>query len=103
MTKEGEEEVLRRADEKVGDGKLIDPCNLARVIVSPRRRARHTCELFLGEEITNSPRCTQSADIDEWDHGDYEGKTTKEIQAIAAPAAPNKRWSIWTDGCPNGE
>ncbi|KAF1351541.1 phosphoglycerate mutase-like protein, partial [Lizonia empirigonia] len=103
LNKKGEEEVIRLANEKVGNGKLIDPCNVACVIVSPRKRARHTCELFLGKETTNSPKCIQSADIDEWDHGDYEGKTTEEIQAIATPAASSKCWSIWSDGCLNGE
>ena len=33
----------------------------------------------------------------EWDYGDYEGTTTKEIRA----KIPN--WELWRDGCPNGD
>ena len=33
----------------------------------------------------------------EWDYGDYEGITTRQIRE----KIPN--WSIWTHPCPNGE
>ena len=33
----------------------------------------------------------------EWDYGDYEGLTTAEIRK------ERPDWSLWTDGCPNGE
>jgi broad specificity phosphatase PhoE len=33
----------------------------------------------------------------EWDYGDYEGTTTKEIRK----QVPN--WDLWRDGCPNGD
>ena len=36
-------------------------------------------------------------DLMEWDYGDYEGKTSKEI------AAMRPDWSLWRDGCPGGE
>jgi broad specificity phosphatase PhoE len=36
-------------------------------------------------------------DLREWDYGDYEGITTPEIQER------HPGWSLWRDGCPNGE
>ena len=62
------------------------------VLVSPMLRARDTCRLAGFDSL---------AQIDpylrEWDYGDYEGRTTPEIQA----AAPS--WSLWRDGAPHGE
>jgi broad specificity phosphatase PhoE len=63
-----------------------------RVLVSPARRARETCELCGlggGAQVRE--------DLLEWDYGDYEGRTTAEIQA----GRPD--WSLWRDGCPGGE
>jgi broad specificity phosphatase PhoE len=65
---------------------------LQRVLVSPLRRARETCELCgLAEqaEVLN--------DLHEWDYGEYEGLTTAEIHAL------RPGWSLWRDGCPAGE
>jgi broad specificity phosphatase PhoE len=64
----------------------------ALVLTSPLERARKTCELAgLGE----------NAEIDrnlmEWNYGEYEGLTPKQIDA----QAPG--WMIFTDGCPGGE
>jgi broad specificity phosphatase PhoE len=62
------------------------------VLVSPLRRAVETCELCgLGESAQLRD------DLREWDYGDYEGLTTKEIHA----SRPS--WDLWTDGCPGGE
>jgi broad specificity phosphatase PhoE len=63
-----------------------------RVLVSPLRRARETCELCgLGD------RAEVCEELHEWDYGEYEGLTTAQIQ--------EKRpdWSLWRDGCPGGE
>jgi len=63
-----------------------------RVLVSPLRRARETCELCgLGE------RAEVCESLHEWDYGDYEGLTSAEIHAQRAD------WSLWRDGCPGGE
>jgi probable phosphoglycerate mutase len=62
----------------------------ALVLASPRLRARETAALA-GLEPELDP------DLVEFDYGDYEGRTTKEIRA----ARPG--WSLWTDGAPGGE
>ncbi|HSF01912.1 MAG TPA: histidine phosphatase family protein [Solirubrobacterales bacterium] len=64
----------------------------ALVLTSPLRRAAETCELAgLGAEAQLRDQ------LREWDYGDYEGITTAEIQ-LRRPG-----WSLWRDGCPNGE
>jgi probable phosphoglycerate mutase len=63
-----------------------------RVLVSPLKRARETCDLSgLGE------RAEVLDDLHEWDYGEYEGLTTDEIRA----RRPD--WELWRDGCPGGE
>jgi broad specificity phosphatase PhoE len=64
----------------------------ARVLSSPLQRALETCRLAgLGDQVETT------ADLVEWDYGDYEGITTVEIRA----EQPN--WYLWRDGCPHGE
>lgn len=62
------------------------------VLVSPRQRARQTCELAgLGAAARTEP------DLAEWDYGEYEGLRSAEIiQRVPG-------WNIWHDGCPGGE
>ena len=62
------------------------------MLVSPRRRARDTCELagFGGVGRVDD-------DLREWDCGDYEGLTLPEIHA----SRPG--WQLFRDGCPGGE
>lgn len=64
----------------------------ALVLSSPLQRARTTCELagFGG-------RAEIDRDLMEWDYGDYEGLTPKQIQT----RAPD--WLLFRDGCPGGE
>ncbi len=64
----------------------------ALVLVSPLRRARETCELAgLGDAAVIEP------DLAEWDYGEYEGLTNKQIRE----RSPG--WLIFRDGCPGGE
>jgi broad specificity phosphatase PhoE len=66
--------------------------SFAAVLVSPSSRARETCGLSgLGDGAR------ERADLLEWDYGAYEGLTTAEIRS----ARPD--WSLWRDGCPDGE
>lgn len=62
------------------------------VLVSPRLRARQTCELA---GLSGASRV--EPDLAEWDYGDYEGQRSLEIQAI------HPHWNVWRDGCPHGE
>jgi broad specificity phosphatase PhoE len=66
--------------------------SFARVDTSPLSRAQETCRLAgLGERA----RVTDA--LLEWDYGEYEGITTKEIRQ----GRPD--WYLWRDGCPGGE
>lgn len=40
--------------------------------------------------------------IREWDYGDYEGLTSKQIREQRAERGEGA-WDIWRDGCPGGE
>jgi broad specificity phosphatase PhoE len=85
LTEEGERRA-RRLRERL-DGLKFD-----RVFTSPLQRARHTCALAgFGD------RAVVDADLLEWNYGDYEGRTTKEI------LGQRPDWLLFRDGCPNGE
>jgi len=60
------------------------------VLTSPYERAKKTCELAGFEGIIEN-------DLVEWNYGDYEGMTTKQIQ-IEIPD-----WSVFKYGCKGGE
>lgn len=62
------------------------------VWASPRQRARETAEgAGLAEALQIEP------DLAEWDHGDYEGRTSADIRH------ERPGWFMFKDGCPNGE
>ncbi len=69
---------------------LVDR-DFAAVLSSPRERALRTAALA-GLAVTGVDE-----DLVEWDYGDYEGITTKEIRA------DRPGWDLWRDGCPGGE
>lgn len=63
-----------------------------RVLVSPRLRARQTCEL-----AGSGAASKIEPDLSEWDYGHYEGLRSADI------CRENPGWNIWRDGCPGGE
>lgn len=89
-----------------GAGRLIDPSKLAHVFVSPRKRAGRTWEIFVYEGgMSDEVKVEKTEDIAEWNYGDYEGKLTKEIEAMRKSRGLDKEkpWDIWRDGCEGGE
>ncbi|BCY07916.1 histidine phosphatase family protein [Actinoplanes sp. L3-i22] len=84
LTAEGEAQA-RRAGERLGGRKF------AAVLASPRKRALRTAELA-GLTVTEV-----TEDLAEWNYGEYEGITTKQIRV------DRPDWSLWADGCPGGE
>lgn len=62
-----------------------------KVLSSPLKRARRTAELAGFEQPETDP------DLMEWDYGTYEGKRTSDIREV------RPGWSLFQDGCPNGE
>lgn len=75
---------------------LLEPLSakkrFALVLTSPLDRARTTCELAgLGE------RAEVDRDLMEWNYGEYEGQTSKQIHA------KSPEWMLFRDGCPGGE
>ena len=85
LTDDGRREAERLRSALVGR-------RFTRVLASPLQRAAETCRLAgLGD------RAETTDALLEWDYGDYEGITTKEIRA----ARPG--WFLWRDGCPGGE
>ena len=72
----------------------LRPADFQLILSSPRRRARHTAELA-GFNGPYEPEISE--DLVEWNYGDYEGKTSAEINE----SVPG--WTIWTHPVPNGE
>jgi len=70
----------------------LDGLSFAHVFSSPRRRAQRTCELAgLGARMQVEP------DLAEWDYGDYEGLTSRQIDER------RPGWDVFEDGPPGGE
>ena len=69
----------------------LDPSEFGLVLTSRRMRARKSAELagFTDYEVTD--------DLQEWNYGDYEGKTSAQIRE------DHHGWRLWFNGVPNGE
>ncbi|MGI4828307.1 MAG: histidine phosphatase family protein [Janthinobacterium lividum] len=65
----------------------------AAVYTSPRQRAQETCRLAGFGEVLQT-----NDDLQEWNYGEAEGKSTKQMREIHGPA-----WSVWTDHLNGGE
>lgn len=85
LTEHGRE-VARRLRPALAD------VQFTRVLVSPLRRARETCEL-----AGLTAQAVIDRDLMEWNYGEYEGLTAAQI------AARRPGWNIFRDGCPGGE
>ena len=73
-------------------GQRLRDIQFARVLTSPRQRARRTCEL-----AGPGPAAEIEPDLAEWDYGDYEGRCSADI----CKGRPD--WNLFRDGCPCGE
>jgi broad specificity phosphatase PhoE len=84
LLREGEERARSLRPRLAGD-------RFTRVYSSPLQRALKTAVLAGFPEPEPEPLLV------EWDYGDYEGITSRQIHE----ARPD--WDLWRDGCPNGE
>jgi broad specificity phosphatase PhoE len=73
-------------------GQRLCGIRFAHILVSPRQRARKTCELAglgVGAEV--------DPELEEWRYGVYEGQRSVDIRKT------NQGWNLFRDGCPGGE
>jgi broad specificity phosphatase PhoE len=73
-------------------GESLRGCEFALVLTSPLSRADETCRLAGLGEVAQ-----ERVDLQEWDYGAYEGRTTPEIRE------ERPGWTLWRDGVPGGE
>ena len=67
--------------------------HFAKVFVSPAQRAQQTCQIAgFGSQATTLD------ELHEWNYGEAEGKTTKEMRAKYGPD-----WSVWNNRLLGGE
>jgi broad specificity phosphatase PhoE len=85
LTSRGERNAQRLGDRMRGIA-------FAKVLTSPLQRAARTCELAGFGAVAEVDR-----DLLEWNYGDYEGRTTREIR-VERPD-----WQLFRDGCTGGE
>lgn len=73
-------------------GRRLKGLTFVKVFTSPLQRASVTCKLAgFGEVAEVDP------DLLEWNYGEYEGLTSKEVHA------QRPDWQLFRDGCPGGE
>lgn len=75
-------------------GAFLNGVRFAAVLISPRQRARETCEIagLGGQAVVEDG-------LQEWNYGESEGKTTAQMRE----AKSNPDWSVWTDPIVGGE
>ena len=73
-------------------GRYLNGRPFALVLTSPMQRARETCRL-----AGYGAAAAVEDNLREWDYGDYEGRSTPDIQK------DRPGWNLWKDGVPNGE
>ncbi|KAJ5527302.1 hypothetical protein N7513_011461 [Penicillium frequentans] len=110
LTPTGRKQVSASGKMIVGSGKLIDPANIARVYISPRKRAMQTFDIAFDDTdkqaLQSKDKVTQKEErLAEWGYGLYEGLVTKEIRALRKERGldAERPWDIWRDGCEEGE
>src|SRR6201991_565239 len=84
-------ETGREQAKVAADARSVLTLDTPLVVPTPRRRAQVTAELAGLSVDEVSPL------LAEWDYGDYEGLTTKDIRQQVSD------WLGWTHGCPGGE
>ena len=73
-------------------GATLRERRFALVLTSPLARAAETCRLAgFGDVVL------ERDDLQEWDYGAYDGRTTAEIRE------ERPGWTLWQDGVPGGE
>ncbi|GKZ79642.1 hypothetical protein AnigIFM56816_003845 [Aspergillus niger] len=119
LTENGEKRIKATGKALVGNDRLIVPRKLVHVYVSPRARAQRTLELLeIGckerlpwnetrksedeEPIRTEAKVEVTEAVREWDYGEYEGLTSKQIREMRREKGEGE-WEIWRDGCPGGE
>jgi broad specificity phosphatase PhoE len=73
-------------------GRALADRRFGRVLSSPLQRALETCRIALPDA---EPELRE--ELMEWDYGDYEGITTREIRETVPD------WTVWTYGSQGGE
>ncbi len=85
LTERGERNARRLGERLAG-------LTFARVFTSPLERASRTCAL-----AGFGARAEVDRDLVEWNYGEYEGRTSAEIER------DRPGWQLFRDGCPGGE
>lgn len=72
---------------------VMSASKFAAVFVSPRQRARETCEIAGYGDVA-----VVDSDLQEWNYGESEGKTTQQMRQLHGP-----QWSVWSSPMIGGE
>lgn len=73
-------------------GERLRAQSFSKILTSPLQRASRTCALAGFGDFARI-----EGGLVEWDYGEYEGRTTNEIEG------ERPGWDVFRDGCPGGE